>query len=64
MLGIARAKEVRVQRMHAAELHGTARRHQGLGGDLAPEGALALLFGVTSPKGVDLDTFEVQQMHE
>ena len=61
-LRIAGSKEVRVQGVHAADLDGATRRHQGLGRDLAAEGALALLFGVASAKGVDLDTFEIEQI--
>ena len=61
---VARSQEVRVQRVDGPDLDGAPRRHQGLGGDLAAEGALALLFGVTSPKGIDLDAFEVQQVNQ
>jgi hypothetical protein len=49
-VGVARAQEVRVQRVDPAVLDGAARRHQGLGRHLAAEDALALLVGLTPRK--------------
>jgi hypothetical protein len=44
-----------------ADLDGATRGHQGLGGDLAPKGALTLLYRVLPAKSIDLDSFEVEQ---
>jgi hypothetical protein len=41
--------------------NGSARRHQGLGGDLAPEHPLALLGRLGAPEDVDFDGLEVEQ---
>ncbi len=62
--GVTRSQEVGVQRVDATAFDGASRRHERLGGDLTPEGALALLLGVLSAVGVDLDRLEVQQLYE
>ena len=63
-LRVARAQEVRVQRMDPPVLDGAARRDQGLGGHLAPEDPLALLVGLRAPEDVHLNGLEVEQVDE
>ena len=50
--------------MHPTVLDRAARRHEGLGGDLAAEDTLALLVGLDAPEDVDLNGFEVKQVDE
>jgi hypothetical protein len=45
-----------------AGLDRAPRGHQGLGRDLASEGALALFRRVLPAKSIDLDSFEVEQI--
>src|ERR1700735_5357907 len=49
---VARAQEIRVQRVRPPVRHRAPRCHQGLGGDLTPEGALARFFRVRPSKDV------------
>jgi hypothetical protein len=49
-----------MERVHSSSLDGATGGHQGLGGNLTPEGALAGVIGVTSPKDIDLNGFEVE----
>jgi hypothetical protein len=56
--------EIRVQRVGAPALDRAARRHQGLCGNLAPEGALALLFGIGASKDVVVNRLNIQQTNE
>src|ERR1700739_1944977 len=58
---VARAKKVRMQRMHPALFDRSARCHEGLGSNLAAKRSLALLFGIDAPIDVDLDGFEVEE---
>jgi len=48
----------------ASAIDGATGRHQGLGGHLSAEGALALFLGVRSSIDIDLDWFKVEQMDE
>ena len=59
---VARAQEVRVQRVHASVVDGTTRRHEGLGRDLAAEGPLAVFLRVLATVRVDFNGFEVEQI--
>jgi len=53
-----------VERVHGADLNGSPRRHQGLGGHLSAKRALTLFYGVSTAKGIDLNTFEVEQIEK
>ena len=62
--GVAGPKEVGVERVDGSDLDGPASRHQRLAGDLAAEDPLALFVGLDSPKDVDLDGLEVEEVDE
>ena len=62
--GIARTQKIRVQRVGAPSLDRTSRRHQSLGRNLAPERALALLFGIRPSKDVVVNWLNIQQTNE
>jgi hypothetical protein len=60
--GVARAQEVRVQRVHhPPQLDRPRRRHEGLARHLPTEHALAVLVRRETPEDVDLDGLEVEQ---
>jgi hypothetical protein len=61
---VARAQEVRVQRMHATGLHGPPGRDERLSSNLSPEYALAGLIEVLASKDVHFDYLEVEQLDE
>ena len=64
--GVARAQEVRVQRVHETVrlVDGPCRRDERLAGDLAAEHPLAVLVGGVAPEDVHLDRFEVEERDE
>ena len=51
-----------VRAVDGADLDGSPRRHQGLGRHLSAKGPLALFYGVSPAKSIDLDPFEVEQI--
>ena len=61
---VAGPQEVGVQRVGPADLDGAAGGHEGLGGHLAAEDALALLVGVGPAEDVDLDGLEVEEVDQ
>jgi hypothetical protein len=62
--GVTGSEEVRVQRVDPSSLDGPSRRHERLGGHLAPEDALAVLVGAHPPEDVDLDGLDVEKLDE
>jgi hypothetical protein len=62
--GITGAQEIRVQRMDSTTVNRSSRRHQCLRRDLTTEGALTLSLGVLSSKRVELNRFDVEEIHK
>jgi hypothetical protein len=60
------AKEVRMQRVHAAiaEVDSACSRDEGLTGDLATEHTLTVFIGASATEDVDLDGLDVEQGDE
>ena len=50
--------------MNGSAVHGAARRHEGLPRDLPAEDALAIFLGATTPKQVQLEFFEIENLDQ
>jgi hypothetical protein len=58
---VAGSEEVAVQRVHPTSIDGPSCGHEGLGGDLAPEDALACLVEMRTAECVHLDDLEIEE---
>jgi hypothetical protein len=66
LLGVAWAKEVRMQRMHVSPwfVDGASSSDQGLACDLTAEDAYSVFIGALPSKDIDFNGLKVQQLDE